>query len=94
MALGTLVMVALSAGFGALLAWGGGLHPATMALATSPGGMAEMAITASVLGLGAPVVTAFHVLRYVAVLVLTEPLWRWELRRLAGSTGSTGRTGH
>jgi len=82
-ALGTLVMLALSAGFGALLAWGGGLHPATMALATSPGGMAEMAITASVLGLGAPVVTAFHVLRYVAVLVLTEPLWRWELRRLA-----------
>ena len=85
-ALGTLGMVVLSAGFGALLAWATGLHPATLLLATSPGGIAEMAITASVLGLGVPVVTAFHVLRYVAVLLLTEPIWRWESRRLARRT--------
>jgi uncharacterized protein len=81
-AAGTLAMIVLSAGFGALLALACGLHPATMLLATSPGGIAEMAITASVLGLGAPVVTAFHVLRYVSVLLLTEPIWRWERRRL------------
>jgi membrane AbrB-like protein len=92
-AIGTLGMVALSAGFGLLLAWGSGLHPATMALATSPGGMAEMAITASVLALGAPVVTAFHVLRYVGVLVLTEPLWRREQRRLAARAAGAGRPG-
>jgi uncharacterized membrane protein AbrB (regulator of aidB expression) len=41
-----------------------------------------MAITAQVLGLGVPVVTAFHVVRYAAVLVLTAPLWRLEQRRL------------
>ena len=82
-ALGTLGMIALSAGFAALLAWGWGLHPATALLATSPGGMAEMAITASVLQLGVPVVTAFHVVRYAAVLVLTGPLWRLETARLA-----------
>ncbi len=82
-ALGTLVMIVLSAGFAALLGWGWGLHPATALLATSPGGMAEMAITASVLGLGVPVVTAFHVVRYAAVLVLTGPLWRLEAARLA-----------
>ena len=81
-ALGTLVMIALSAGFAALLAWGWQLHPATMLLATSPGGITEMAITASVLGLGVPVVTAFHVVRYIAVLVLTGPLWRCEMLRL------------
>jgi uncharacterized membrane protein AbrB (regulator of aidB expression) len=74
-------MLLLSAGFGLVLAWTFGLHPATMALATAPGGMAEMAITASVLGLGAPVATAFHVLRYVAVLLLTGPLWRLACRR-------------
>ena len=81
-ALGTLVMIALSAGFAALLAWGWQLHPATVLLATSPGGITEMAITASVLGLGVPVVTAFHVVRYIAVLVLTGPLWRCEMVRL------------
>jgi membrane AbrB-like protein len=86
-AAGTLVMIVLSAGFAALLAWGWGLHPATALLATSPGGMAEMAITASVLGLGVPVVTAFHVVRYAAVLVLTGPLWRLEAARLARRTG-------
>ena len=43
-----------------------------MLLGTSPGGMAEMSITAKVLQLGVPVVTAFHVTRYVAVLTLSR----------------------
>ena len=84
-ALGTVAMIAASAVFAALLAWGSGLRPATLLLATSPGGIAEMAITASVLGLGVPVVTAFHVVRYVAVLLLTGPLYRWESRRRAAA---------
>jgi membrane AbrB-like protein len=75
-ALGTLVMIALCAGFALLLAWGTGLHWATMVLGTSPGGIAEMAITAKVLQLGVPMVTAFQVCRLVAVLVLVEPLFR------------------
>lgn len=73
---GTLVMLLLSAGFAWGLAAAAGLHPATAILATSPGGIAEMCITAKVLELGVPVVTAFHVVRYVAVLVLTAPLYR------------------
>jgi len=36
----------------------------------------KMAITAKVLQLGVPVVTAFQVCRRVAVLVLVEPLYR------------------
>jgi membrane AbrB-like protein len=76
-ALGTLGMVLLCAGFAWLLSRATGLHPATLVLGTSPGGIAEMAITAKVLQLGVPVVTAFQVCRLVAVLVLVEPLYRW-----------------
>ncbi len=83
-AVGTLAMIIASAGFAWLLAQAAGLHPATVLLGTSPGGIAEMCITAKVLQLGVPVVTAFHVVRYVAVLTLTAPLFRRELRRVAG----------
>ena len=40
-----------------------GIHPATLVLATAPGGIAEMAVTAQVLELGVPMVTSFHVTR-------------------------------
>jgi len=73
---GTVVMLVVCAAFGTALAWLTGLHPATLVLGTSPGGIAEMAITAKVLQLGVPVVTAFQVCRLVAVLVLVEPLYR------------------
>jgi hypothetical protein len=73
---GTVVMIVLCAGTAALFAWACGLHWATLILGTSPGGIAEMAITAKVLQLGVPVVTAFQVCRLVAVLVLVEPLYR------------------
>jgi membrane AbrB-like protein len=53
-----------------------GLHPGTMVLATSPGGIAEMALTARVLHLGVPVVTAFHVARMVVVVLGIGPLYR------------------
>ena len=76
-AFGTLVMMVLCAGFAALLSWGTGLHPVTLLLGTSPGGIAEMSITAKVLQLGVPVVTAFQVCRLVAVLLLVNPLWHW-----------------
>ena len=59
------------------LAWATGLPWVTLLLGTSPGGITEMAITAKVLQLGVPVVTAFQVCRLVAVLVLAEPLYRW-----------------
>ena len=40
-----------------------GLYPATLVLGMAPGGIAEMCITAKVLQLGVPLVTAFHVTR-------------------------------
>lgn len=76
-ALGTLGMVLLCTAFAFVMSWGTKLHPATLVLGTAPGGIAEMAITAKVLQLGVPVVTAFQVCRLVAVLLLVEPLYRW-----------------
>ena len=75
-ALGTLVLMGLCAVFGYGLAQLTDLHPATLMLATAPGGIAEMSITAKVLQLGAPLVTAFQVCRLLAVLVLLEPIYR------------------
>lgn len=84
-ALGTLVMIALCAGFAWLLSLGTGLHPATLVLGTAPGGIAEMAITAKVLQLGVPVVTAFQVCRLVAVLLLARPIFALLARRRPGA---------
>jgi hypothetical protein len=81
-ALGTVGMIVASALFAAALAGLTGLNPATLVLGTSPGGIAEMCITAKVLQLGVPTVTALHVIRFVMVLMVTERLWRWEARRL------------
>lgn len=76
-AFGTVGMIVLCGAFAVLLAWATGLAAPTLILGTSPGGIAEMAITAKVLQLGVPVVTAFQVCRLVAVLILVEPLHRW-----------------
>jgi hypothetical protein len=54
-----------------------------LVLGTAPGGITEMAITAKVLQLGVPVVTAFQVCRLVAVLLIVGPLFAWLARRLA-----------
>jgi uncharacterized protein len=59
------------------------IGPLTVLLGTSPGGIAEMCITAKVMQLGVPVATAFHVTRYLAVLLATAPLYRW-LRQRGG----------
>ncbi len=77
-ALGSVAMVLGSGVF----AWGmarvAGLDPAAVFLGNSPGGIAEMCITAKVLGLGVALVTAFHVVRYVVVLMLAAPIYtRW-----------------
>jgi hypothetical protein len=80
-ALATVFMMVVSAVFGWGMAQLTGLHLATLVLGTAPGGIAEMAITAKVLQLGVPVVTAFQVCRLVAVLVLVEPLYRQWARR-------------
>ena len=76
-ALGTVGLMLACAAFAWLLHWGTDLPWVTLLLGTSPGGITEMAITAKVLQLGVPVVTAFQVCRLIAVLLLVAPLYRW-----------------
>ena len=67
--------IILAFGFGYCVHLLSDLPFATLVLGTSPGGIAEMAITAKVLMLGAPVVSAFHVVRMVFILLVTGPLY-------------------
>jgi membrane AbrB-like protein len=93
-AVSVLVSMVLSAAFGAGMAWATGLHPATLILGTAPGGIAEMCVTAKVLQLGVPLVTAFHVTRLVVILLATVPVytrvqqWRKVATRKGGESGS------
>lgn len=75
-ALLTLVYLVASAIFGAWLAQAAGLATATAILATTPGGIGEMALTAKVLKLGAPIVTAFHTLRMGLLVLIIGGLYR------------------
>jgi membrane AbrB-like protein len=68
--------IAVSALFAAGLAYWGGLPVATLVLATAPGGLAEMCITAKVLRLGVPLVTAAQVTRVIILLTTTGPIFR------------------
>jgi membrane AbrB-like protein len=68
--------IACAAAFGAFLGWLSGLSIPTMVLATAPGGIAEMCITAKVLQLGVPFVTAAHVTRVFLLILSTGPLYR------------------
>jgi len=81
----TVLALALAFGVGALLSlWSAAPIP-TLILGTTPGGIAEMAITAKVLQLGVPVVTAFHVTRMVFVVIVTGPLYAILARRRGNS---------
>lgn len=72
----SVVAILLAAVFGAGLAFISGIPLPTAILATSPGGIAEMSLTAKNLQLGVPVVTAFHVTRMVALVLLVGPIFR------------------
>lgn len=58
-----------------ILAWGFSLPIATMIIATSPGGLAEMTITAQALQISVPLVVAFHLFRVVMVNMGTQYLY-------------------
>lgn len=84
----TFVAIAACAAFGALLGWAAGIPAATMILATAPGGIAEMSLTARNLELGVPVVTAFQVARMAIVVLTIGAVYRLTGR---GSAPAAGR---
>jgi hypothetical protein len=77
----TVIALAMAFGLGALLSLWSAAPVPTLILGTTPGGIAEMAITAKVLQLGVPVVTAFHVTRMVFVVLVTGPMYNFLARR-------------
>lgn len=79
--LSTVVLVGLNVITGAVIGKLVGLPIPTMALAVSPGGMAEMSITAKILHLGVPIVAAFHVVRIFLVIGFSEIVFRKVFRR-------------
>ncbi len=75
-AIATVIMMAVAAGLAlAISAWSETSVWAMLA-AASPGGLAEMSITAQVLGLGVPLVTAYHIVRVFMITVITLPMYR------------------
>ena len=68
--------LSLSAILGLIMAWMIGISGSTMILATSPGGLSEMCITAKILKLGVPLVTSFQVARLAIVVTFSLPVWR------------------
>ena len=78
----------LSTLLGLLVAWLIDQSIPAMILATSPGGIAEMCLTAKVLKLGVPLVTSFQVTRLAIVITCSLPLWNLFTRlKGAGNTG-------
>jgi uncharacterized membrane protein AbrB (regulator of aidB expression) len=67
--------IGLAAAFACALAAVSGINLPTTILATAPGGVAEMSITAKVLQFGVPIVTAFHVSRMAILVLGTAPLF-------------------
>ena len=72
-----LIAIALAAALSVALARLTGLPAASLVLAIAPGGIAEMCITAKVLQLGVPLVTAAHVTRVLVLINATAPLYRF-----------------
>ncbi|MBA3478976.1 MAG: AbrB family transcriptional regulator [Lautropia sp.] len=72
----TVVAMLACAAFGWILGRLSGIAPATMILATSPGGIAEMSLTARNLELGVPMVTAFHATRIPALVLCVGGVYR------------------
>ena len=58
---------------------------ATMIIATAPGGLAEMTITAQALQISVPLVVAFHLFRVVVVNMGTQYIYAFAARILGGS---------
>ncbi len=70
------VLMAGCATVGVLVAYATGISPANMILATSPGGVTEMCITAKVLHLDVPIIVAFHLVRIFLVILSAPYLFR------------------
>ena len=79
-AITTIVMMVVAAGLAFGIAAASDVSVWAMLAAAAPGGLAEMSITAQVLGLGVPLVTAYHVVRVFMITLFTLPMYRLGVR--------------
>lgn len=87
--LASLLLIALCAGMGVALAWLTGVPWRVMVLATAPGSVTEMALTAKILQEGLAIVTAFHLVRIFVILPFASTIIGWTAR-LARRLGMAG----
>jgi len=86
-AITTVVMMAVALALAVFIADQTGIVATAMIAATAPGGLAEMSLTAAVLNLGVPLVTAYHILRIIMITVFTLPAYKYA-RRFMSSGGN------
>ncbi len=79
----TILLLASCASVATVLSWWTGLRWDAMVLATAPGSVTEMALTAKILNADPALVTSFHVVR-IFMLIPFAPVIFAVVRRLAG----------
>ena len=79
-ALTTIVMMVAALLLAAFIARQTEIPVTAMIAATAPGGLAEMSLTAAVLNLGVPLVTAYHIIRIIMITVFTLPAYKLACR--------------
>jgi uncharacterized protein len=84
----TATALLLSLGLANLLHLVSGMPTVALMLGVAPGGISEMAITAKVLQLGVPLVTAFQVFRMAGVVLVTGPLYVYFISRYCQNLGA------
>jgi membrane AbrB-like protein len=72
----TLGILVVCMGMAWVISVGAHMPVMTAFLSMAPGGMTEMSVISKAFGLGAPIVTAFHMLRILTTIFLTQPLAR------------------
>jgi len=87
-----LLLSGLSITLGVVLAYSSGIHLFTSMLATAPGGIAEMSLTALATGSDPLMVTAFQLFRVLFIVTIFTACVRWYLRRMSMRKAENGDT--
>ena len=88
-AMTTVVMMAIALIMAVMIARETDITATAMIAATAPGGLAEMSLTAAVLNLGVPLVTAYHIVRIILITAFTLPAYRTAVRILSDRRNTT-----
>ncbi|WP_028547761.1 AbrB family transcriptional regulator [Paenibacillus sp. UNC451MF] len=89
---GSIAVVAFSLGLSYVFSV---VHPISLTtafLSTSPGGMTEMGVTASLIGADISMVVAYQMFRILFILFIVPYMLRWGFRRFKGSRSAEGRS--